>query len=185
MSVKSSADRYGSVAIAMHWLTAIAILVLLGLGLAAANAADPGARAALLRLHVPLGIAVVLLTLFRMVWWWTADRRPRPLAGMPRWQVSAEHVVRVLIYAAIFVLGASGVALMILSGAPRVLFFGARGPLPDFWMFPPMAGHFLAAVALIALAIGHVGAALYHQFGRRDRLLARMGIGGPPPASAA
>jgi cytochrome b561 len=185
MSAKSTADRYGSVAVAIHWLTAAAILVLLGLGLAAANAADPATKAALLRVHVPLGIAVVLLTLFRIVWWWRADRRPRPVADMPRWQVGAEHTVRVLIYACILVLGASGITLMVLSGAPAVLFFGAPEPLPDFWTFPPMAGHFLAAFALLALAIGHIGAALYHQFLRRDRLLARMGIGGPPPAAAA
>jgi cytochrome b561 len=185
MPAKSTAHRYGAVAIAVHWLTAAAILVLLGLGLAAAGATDPDTKAALLRFHVPLGLAVFLLTLFRVLWWWFWDRRPRPLAGQPRWQVGAEHAVRVLIYVCILVLGASGITLMVLSGAPKVLFFGAPGPLPDFWHFPPMAGHFLAAFALLALAIGHIAAALYHQFVRRDRLLVRMGIGGPPPAAAA
>ncbi len=179
MAAKSTTDRYGAVAVTIHWVTAVAILILFGLGLAAANAADPDTKAALLRAHVPLGLAVFLLTLFRIVWWWFIDRRPPPLAGMPRWQVGAEHVVRVLVYALILVLGASGITIMILSGAPEVLFFGAPGPLPDFWMFPPMPAHFLAAFALLALAVLHIAAALYHQLYRRDRLLARMGLGRP------
>ena len=185
MPAKSTADRYGSVAITIHWVTAVAIVILLGLGLAAANAGDPDTKAALLRWHVPLGIAVFLLTLFRIGWWWFADRRPRPLVGLPRWRVGAEHAVRLLIYAGVLVLGASGITMMILSGAPAILFGGAPGPLPDFWRYPPMPAHFLAAFALLALAVIHIAAALYHQFVRSDGELGRMGIGQPPPAASA
>lgn len=180
MAAKSSTDRYGTVAVTIHWLTAIAIIVLLGLGLAAANAADPATKAGLLRAHVPLGVLVLLLTIFRIVWWFI-DRRPAPLAGMPRWQISAEAAVRVLLYAFILILGSSGIAMIILSGAGAVLFGGEPGPLADFWQYPPMRAHFLAAFALLALACLHVAAALYHQFGRRDGLLSRMGVGRPAP----
>ena len=133
-------------------------------------------KAALLRLHVPLGLLVLALTLFRVGWWYI-DRRPAPLPAMPRWQISAEALVRMALYALILVLGASGIALMILSGAGAVLFFGAPGPLADFWQFPPMFAHFAAAMALLALAALHVVAALYHHFVRRDGLLTRMGVG--------
>jgi cytochrome b561 len=179
MSARSSLDRYGSVAIAIHWLTAVAIVALLGLGLAAANNADPEVKAALLRAHVPLGILVLLLTVFRILWWFI-DRRPAPLRDTPRWQVSAESAVRVLIYAAVLILGFSGIALLALSGAGGVLFFHAQEPLPDFWHFPPMFAHYAAALLLIALVCGHIAAALYHQFFKRDRLLHRMGIGSAP-----
>ena len=181
MAARSSIDRYGSVAVAIHWLTAVAIVALVGLGLAAANAADPDLKAALLRAHVPLGTLVLLLTIFRIVWWFI-DRRPAPLAGMPRWQVSAEGLVRILLYALILVLGSSGITLIILSGAGAVLFGGAAGPLADFWQFPPMFAHYVAALLLIALAGGHIVAALYHQFFKRDRVLSRMGLGSAPPA---
>lgn len=36
--------------------------------------------------------------------------------------------------------------------------------------------HGIVARVLIALLIGHIGAALYHQFIKRDRLLARIGL---------
>ena len=176
MPVKSSTDRYGSVAIAIHWLSAVAILVLFALGLGAAGSSDPGLKAALLRAHVPLGLFVLLLTVLRIVWW-LIDRRPAPLAGIPRWQTSAEALVRIVIYAAVILLGASGVGLLALSGAGAVLFLDAPGRLADFWQFPPMTVHFLAAFALLALVGLHVAAALYHHLHRRDGLLARMGVG--------
>jgi cytochrome b561 len=181
MAARSSTDRYGSIAITIHWLTAIAILALLGLGLAAANAADPATKAGLLRAHVPLGTLVLLLTIFRIVWWFI-DRRPAALAGLPRWQISIEAIVRVLLYAFILLLGASGIAMIALSGAGAILFGGEARTLPDFWSYPPMRAHFFAVIALVVLAALHVAAAFYHQFLRRDRLLYRMGLGSTPPA---
>jgi cytochrome b561 len=173
MSWKSTADRYGLIAIAIHWVSAAAIFALFGLGCAAANAADPATKAALLRGHVPLGIAIVVLTLLRLVWW-RLDRRPAPLPGVPSWQEHSERLVRAALYALILVMGVSGIGLMIASGAPGVLFFGEPGPLPDLWAFPPMYGHFTAAVLLLGLAVLHIVAAIYHQLIRQDRLIARM-----------
>ena len=40
-----------------------------------------------------------------------------------------------------------------------------------------MIVHAAGAFAIVALLCFHVGAALYHQFYKRDHLLARMGIG--------
>jgi cytochrome b561 len=178
MSWKSSTRRYGAVAIFIHWVSAAAILALFALGFLAANAGDPAAKAALLRVHVPLGLIALALTLLRLLWW-LVDRRPAPQPGQPGWQTTVERAVRAVIYVAILAMGASGIATIALSGAAAILFFGAPGPLPDFWNFPPMRAHLTAAIALLALAGLHIAAAFYHQFYRRDRLLGRMGIGAP------
>jgi cytochrome b561 len=50
-------------------------------------------------------------------------------------------------------------------------------PLPDFSTVTPSVVHGLAARLLIGLLILHIAAALFHHFVRRDRLLARMGLG--------
>jgi len=76
MGLKSTFDRYGSMAISIHWLSAILVLVLIVLGFRAAGTVDPVAKAALLRLHLPIGIAVLVLTALRIVWWWRFDRSP-------------------------------------------------------------------------------------------------------------
>jgi cytochrome b561 len=46
---KSGPDRYGTIAISIHWLSAILITALLGSGFGAANAVDAAAKAGALR----------------------------------------------------------------------------------------------------------------------------------------
>lgn len=176
MTLKGDAHRYGSVQIALHWTSAAAILALLVLGLMAAATGDPAQKAALLRVHAPLGTLVLALTIAR-VGWRFFDKRPDKLARQPRWQAFTARTTHALLYAVTISMGVSGIGLMILSGAGAILFSGAPGPLPDFRDFRPLAVHGAGAAAMVGLLSLHVGAALYHQFYKRDRLLARMGVG--------
>ena len=177
MSLKSSPTRYGTVAIVIHWLTAIAVLGMLVSGLAAHNATDEVLRLTLLRGHAVTGSLVGILTLLRIVWWLFLDRRPADAAGLSRGQAVAVHIVHYGLYAVILVMVASGIATVILSGGVAQLTGAAALPLPDFTLAPPFTVHGLLARGLIVLLIGHIGAAMWHQFIRRDRLLARMGLG--------
>lgn len=176
MGLKSTATRYGSVAIAIHWVTALAIVGLLISGtIMAGEGVGEGTRRSILPVHAIMGSLVVLLTLLRLSWWAWGDRRPEPAAGQPPMQELAAKIVHGLLYAGIIVLGASGIATLALSGAVPALL--GQGPLPDFSQLPSRVAHGLASKLMIALFAAHVGAALYHQFVRRDRLLGRMGIG--------
>lgn len=177
MRWKSSPERYGTVAIAIHWITALAVIGLLASGFVAAGQTDDLAKAAILRVHATIGSVVLALTLARIAWWLTADTKPAPQAGLPRWQVRASGLVHTLLYAAILVMGFSGIGMLALSGAAAILWFGADLPLPDFDQYPPRAAHGLGAFFLLGLAGFHIAAALHHQFVSRDRLLARMGVG--------
>lgn len=177
MQWKSKPDRYGAVAIAIHWISALLILVMFVSGLRAANAVDPAAKVALLRAHAAIGVSVLVLTLARIAWWFWADTKPAPAAGMPRWQERLATTVHVLFYVVILGMVASGFGMVLLSGANLVLFGDAPGPLADFWNYPPRVPHRLGAILILILFVLHLGGALYHQFVRRDRLLARMGVG--------
>lgn len=173
MSLKSSPTRYGGMAIALHWTTAAAVIALLASGLVAANVAG-SPPAGLIVTHATLGTLVLVLTVARIVWWLAFDRRPQP-AAMPRWQETVAKAVHGLLYLAILVLVGSGIGTLVLSGAVPALLSGA--PLPDFDGLVPRAVHGVAARLMLALLAAHIGAALYHQFVMRDRLLARMGLG--------
>ena len=116
MSLKSSPTRYGTVAIVIHWLTAIAVLGMLVSGLAAHNATDEVLRLTLLRGHAVTGSLVGILTLLRIVWWLFLDRRPADAAGLSRGQAVAVHIVHYGLYAVILVMVTSGIATVILSG---------------------------------------------------------------------
>lgn len=180
MRMKSSSDRYGSVAIILHWLTAAAIVGLFVLGFRAAMMDDPAGKAALLRVHVPLGVFVLAMTVLRIGWRFV-DRKPDPVRQQGRLQAIAARAVHTLLYVVIIAMGASGIGMLAVSGAGPILFGGVSGSLPNFANLAPHMPHVIGAFAMLALLALHVSAALYHQFVRRDRLLARMGIGGHLP----
>ncbi len=177
MRLKSTTDRYGAVAIAFHWISALLILILLGTGFVAAGMQDMAAKASLLTGHAIAGSIVLLLTLARIGWWLLVDRRPADPAGTPAIQAKAAHGVHLALYVLVLVMAGSGVAMLAMSGAAAILFFGAPGVLPDFTAYPPRTAHGIGAFALATLIVLHVAAALHHQLIRRDRLMARMGLG--------
>jgi cytochrome b561 len=173
MTLESTPTRYGTTAIALHWTSAAAVLVLLASGVAAANAVD-GPPPGLILTHAALGVIALVLTLVRIVWWLMFDRRPQP-AEMPGWQKTMASAVHGLLYLSLLVMGASGIATLALSGAVPALLSGA--PLPDLSELAPRAVHGLVSKLLLVLLVAHIGAAIYHQLVMRDHLLARMGVG--------
>ena len=176
MVLKGAPDRYGLVAIALHWLSALIIIVLLVVGVAAANVTDPAVSTRLLRIHAPLGVLVLILTIARIAWR-LADVRPGPPADQPHWQSIAANIVQTGLYGLILVLGASGIGVMVLSGLGPTLFGDTHQPLPGFATLRPFLTHKAAAFLLFVLLHIHIGAALHHHFVVHDRLLARMGLG--------
>jgi cytochrome b561 len=173
MSLKSTSTHYGRVAIAIHWTSAVAVVLAFAAGLASANTQP--LPAPLLVAHLALGLSVFALTLLRIVWWLAADRRPSPPADHPRWQQFAAKAVHALLYVIIILMGTSGITTVVLSGALPAIASGA--PLPDFSGIVPRMAHGLISRLLLGLLVVHIGAALYHQLIRGDRVLARMGMG--------
>jgi cytochrome b561 len=171
-------ERYSRAARTLHWLAALLILALLATGFRAADTEAAAGKAALLRLHLPLGIAVLLLTLARLALWWRearAARRPGVVAGLPAWQRAAGRIVHALLLLVTLGMAASGIGTVALSGAGPAIFGG--GALPDFMAYAPRIPHGIGARLLILLVVLHIAAALHHALIRRDGTLARMGLG--------
>ena len=172
--MKSTPTRYGTVAVTIHWLSVVLIVMLLASGFRAASMTDPDIKTGLLSIHAPLGMAILILTLARVLWWWFADRKPDPVAGDPAWQRFVARAVHILFYVVIIGMASSGIGMMALSGAGAILFEGSGAALPNFHDFLPRVPHGIGARLMVALLILHAGAALYHQFVKRDGLLTRM-----------
>jgi cytochrome b561 len=98
--------------------------------------------------------------------------------GSPAWQERIASWVHIAFYVVILAMIASGIGMMILSGAAPAVFGEAGGELPDFADYPPRVPHGLGARLFVALLVFHAGAALYHHFIHRDGLLRRMWYGG-------
>lgn len=173
--------RYSAVAIALHWLLALAILAIFGLGLYMAELPFSPARLKLYNWHKWAGVCILLLSMVRLAWRVTNRPPALPAAiarAMPGWQVQAHHATHHLMYALFFIVPLLGWAYSSAAGFPIVLF--GQIPLPDFvgadkalaTLIKPL--HQLSAWALMVLAALHVAAALKHQWLDRDGLLLRM-----------
>lgn len=173
MALRSSTDRYGRVAAAIHWLSALAVILMLASGQAMDFNGD--LVSAILPVHVTLGVLLAVLTLFRILWWLAFDRHPAPLEGISALQTRLAQLVHLGLYAAILVMVASGIAMLALTGAAPAIFGG--GVLPDFSAVAPFAAHGLVSRLLLLLVIGHIGAALWHHFVKQDGLIGRMRLG--------
>lgn len=172
--MESKPSRYGAVPVTIHWLSAVFIMVVLVLGFRAADSLDPAAKAAILRFHIPIAIAVMILTLLRLIWWSFIDRKPEPVAGVGSWQIRAARLVHLALYVVILALVVTGIGTIVDSGAAPAL-LGTRGAvLPNFHDYPPRFLHGVGAMLLIALLLCHVASAFWHHLIRRDDLLRRM-----------
>jgi len=85
IALKSTSDQYGTVAVLIHWVSAVLILILILSGFRAAGTIDPAAKAAILRAHVPIASGVLALTILRIIWWWASIENliqlPEPHVG--------------------------------------------------------------------------------------------------------
>jgi cytochrome b561 len=173
MALKSSPDRYGTVAIWIHWLSAVLVLVLLATGFRAAAAQDVDAKAAMLRLHLPFAALLLALTLARIAWWIGYDQKPEPIDSAPGEQRLA-RAVHVVLYIVVLGMSASGIGMMVLSGAVPLIFQPDPVWLPQFWRYPPRVPHAFGSRLLLALLAFHIAAATFHHLVRGDRLLRRI-----------
>lgn len=168
---------YGPVAVGLHWIIAAAMAgtVVLAWEVMAMDAGDD--RAALLAIHKSVGTAILMLAAFRLAW---RARHPAPgyTVAMPAWQRRAAHGAHWLLYALMVAMPVSGYVSEA-ARARKTDFFGLfdiprLAPLDRKLSLYAQTAHSWSRYLLYALVAAHVGAALYHQFVLRDRLLERM-----------
>jgi cytochrome b561 len=176
MSSESN-SRYGAVAQALHWLTAILVLIafIYGLGGSEQRVYAPS-RDAERQLHETLGLAVFVLAVLRLLWR-QIDARPAPEPAA-RWMSAAARAVQALLYVLLFVVPLTAIAGAWLEGHPLTLLGGIE-------IRPQLAtshatGALLARIhpwlgdAIIWVAGLHAAAAIFHQLILKDGVLASM-----------
>lgn len=162
----------------LHWSMALAILVMLFVG--AGMVVSLQYRAQLLDLHRPLGMAILLLAIVRLV---NRLSRPTPaLPGdLPAIQKFAAHASHWLLYGLMLAMPLIGWAMLSAGGYPIPLFGGVHLPAivphsPEaYGMLRPLHG--VLAYVLFATILAHLGAALFHAWVRRDAVFGQMASG--------
>ena len=169
--------RYTRTAMLLHWLMAVLILGLFGLGIYMADLPLSPQKLKLYSYHKWAGITVLLLALGRVAW--RIGHKPPPLpASQARWQQRAAHAGHGLLYVLIFAAPLTGWMMSSALGFP-VVWFGVL-PLPDLIDRNKELGELLKLVhsylnyAFIVVVTGHALAAIKHQWLDRDGTLSRM-----------
>ncbi len=177
--------RYDRVALLLHWLTALAVFGLLGLGFVMTSLPPASSlQFQLFQWHKSVGISVLALTLLRLAWR-LLYRPPALPAAMPVWEKLAAEANHVLLYALLLLMPLCGWALVSVArfNVPTVLYGVLPWPhLPVLATLPDKAPvetlmrrlHDAGGWLLVALLALHIGAALRHHWLLGDDVLRRM-----------
>lgn len=160
----------------LHWTMAVLILAMLFVGVGMV-ASVGGRHDWLLALHKPLGVAILLLAVVRLVV--RLRHAPPPLPGdLPWLQRVAALASHWLLYALMIAMPLIGWAMLSAGGYPVMLGSDLRLPalVPEnatafAWL---RAAHGVFAYLFFVTILAHLGAALYHGLIRRDGVLDAM-----------
>jgi cytochrome b561 len=175
--LKDSRSGYGLLSIAIHWISAVLILFLFGLGIYMVDLSyyddwyHKGPE-----LHISLGLVVLLLMLVRIVWR-IINPTPEELSAK-RTQNLAAKLVKLGLYAFVFIVLISGYLITTAEGQPASMFNLIKFPVLTELSSQnvDLAGeiHEYLAWGIVILVVLHVAGALLHHFVVRDRTLVRM-----------
>lgn len=177
MKLFNSAERYGALSIAMHWLMLALMAAVYALAeLRELFPEDGDGRATLEGWHAMTGLLVLLLAGLRLAINLVGPA-PEVNPPLPRWQARAAHWMHVALY-----------GLMILAPLAGWLALGAEGRAIPFFghELPALTGrsdfiadaaeevHEFIGSAGYVLVGAHALAALFHHYLLGDNTLARM-----------
>lgn len=177
ITLKSNQYRFGYLSIFLHWLMAVGIYYMFGLGLYMIELTyyDSWYHGSL-AFHKSLGMILAMLLVLRIVW---RGFEPTPAAiPGPKWEQFSALIMHKLLYLALLSLFASGYLISTADGR-AIDVFG--------WFSVPSIGqvierqadvagswHKYNAWLLIFLSLLHAFAALKHHFIDKDTTLKRM-----------
>jgi cytochrome b561 len=180
----TDATRYGAIAQVFHWLIAVLIFVMLGLGYYMEDLPLGTRKLELYGIHKSIGITIAGLAVLRLLWRFL-NPPPRLPASMKPWERKVAGVVHALLYLMLLVQPLIGFLQSNAANSPVVLW----GVL----LLPPLVGpddplgetligvHAIGGNFLAVLVILHVAAALRHHFVLKDDVLRRMLPGSAAP----
>ena len=194
MSIKNTADNYGSIAKWLHWITAV---LFLGSYCAVyyrhwfTEDKTPENWTAL-QLHLSIGITIAVVVALRIIWR-SMNRLPDPEPGSRLAHLAAHtgHYALYVIMVLMVVTGYTGTGVDTeyfflfdipkFEATPVYTVLVAEGLGIDFETFEKPVDFIhkdiLGAWVVWLLILGHVAAALYHHFARKDRTLYKMTVG--------
>jgi len=167
---------YGLVSRLFHWIMALMMIIMVAVALNMTEMPPGDTKWQLYGLHKATGLLIFILAGFRL-WWRARNPVPDLPKDLPEWIRKGADYNTKLLYGIIFLMPITGFVMSSFGGHP-ISFYG-------LFMIPPLAeksplgafgheAHYWISIALYFSFAGHVAAALYHHFIRKDNVLLRM-----------
>ncbi|AKO53239.1 cytochrome B561 [Marinobacter psychrophilus] len=178
MKLRNSQATYGLVAVFLHWLVALTVAGMFGLGywMVGLTYYDAWYKQGP-DIHRSVGVLVFIAMLLRVVWR-LMNPRPEPVAGHRRWERAAAHLAHGLLYVLLFVAMVSGYLISTADGSSVSVFgwFDVPSITGRIKGMEDTAGvvHYWVTWSVVVLAGIHALGALKHHFIDRDNTLRRM-----------
>jgi cytochrome b561 len=176
MPLRNTAENYGSIAKLLHWSIVILIIAQYFLAETADELPDGLEKLQWISRHKSIGMVLLLLAVARILWKLANRGQPAPVGtGVLKKAAAAGHG---MLYLLLLLQPISGWAMSSAANYPVTLF--------GWFQFPALVGanpglhetleevHEVLFYALVAVAVVHVAAALYHHFVLKDDVLMRM-----------
>jgi cytochrome b561 len=174
-------SRYDPVAVALHWAIALAIILMIPIGFFMEDF-PISIRFETYNLHKSIGLTVLALSLFRLIWRLLNPPPALPVGMKPHERLLA-HTAHWFLYFLMVAMPLSGWLMVSAEKKyPTVFFWLGEAPfLPMPKGMDPKATHEFfyytheyLAFGAIALIVLHVAAALKHHYLDKDTTLTRM-----------
>ncbi len=177
MTLADSPSAFGLISRLFHWLTALAVLAMITVGIYMAGLPLSPTKFQLYGLHKSIGMTVLVLTLLRLVWR-RRQSAPEPLSTHAPWERILAKATHHGLYALLIALPLVGWIGSSAAGY-SVSWFG-------LFTFPDLVAeskvlqdalttvHVVLAWVMIVALVMHIGGALKHHVIDRDITLRRM-----------
>jgi cytochrome b561 len=169
-------QRFNPLQRLLHWIMAVSILSMLFIGVGMVSTVMPK-YLALVAIHKPLGIAILVLALVRVAVRLRYGTPPLP-ADLPEPMKLAAQLSHYALYALMIAMPLIGWGMLSAAAYPVVLFGSVHLPA----ILPQSDGlhtllwnaHFYLAFVFFALILLHAAAGLFHALVRRDGVFDTM-----------
>ena len=177
MSLKNTTSTYGSMAIALHWIMAILVIVMISVGFYMGTMPKGDPKWEIMAMHKASGLIVLVIALFR--WYWVlTNEKPKPLDNWSKADIALSHATKWLLMILIVLMPVAGIIMSLFNGHDISFFglFNIEAMAEKNKMLSGIAHtiHEKGAWVIAIIAGLHILAAFKHHFMSKDETLNRM-----------
>ena len=172
-NINSNLTKWSATSRVFHWISAILLLITWAMMLLYTNLDSK----VYIGLHKAFGVSLLFWMIARVIN--RVFTRAPPPAAMPKWQTLLSQLSHFALYALLIAMPIAGLLMSVYGGRPVDIFGLFQIPVfvtPDRGLARLYNDWHTDIIwpMIIAFTLMHIGAALYHQFVKKDNLMLRM-----------